>query len=134
MLKRVGWVAQILDETLGNFASLTDSVVEDNEVGPKHTATDGPKKGTRATLSATVPAGQTEVVLDFSSALIMPPTVGIAEARCSLLSSSFATGLAAAPMGNKLHVTLERAAPADAENGVAVLCDVDQSQRSCAAH
>ena len=95
---------------------------------------DFPKKGTRATLSATVPAGQTEVVLDFSSALIMPPTVGIAEARCSLLSSSFATGLAAAPMGNKLHVTLERAAPADAENGVAVLCDVDQSQRSCAAH
>ena len=33
------------------------------------------------------------VPVAFSSALIMPPTVGIAEARCSLLSSSFATAL-----------------------------------------
>ena len=75
-----------------------DSVVEDNEVGLKHTANSGPKKGTRATLTVAVPAGKTSVVLDFSEALVLPPAVGIAEARC-VLSGPFATGLTTEILG-----------------------------------
>ena len=134
----------ILDETLGPFKTLTDSIIEDNEVGVKHTASKGPKKGTRATMSATVPPGKDTVELDFSDALVLPAAVGIAEARCVLSvmpgggggSSSFAPGLATQVFGGtKLRVTLGEPAPADGEvAAVAVLCDVDQSQRSCAAH
>jgi len=54
-------------QTLANFDSLTDSVVENNEMGSSHNASGpGMKKGTRATLSAAVAAGDDSAVLDFS--------------------------------------------------------------------
>ena len=132
----------VLDETLGTFTALTDSVVEDNEVGEKHTDHTGPKKGTRATMSMPVPPGKDMVQFDFSEALVLPAAVGIAEARCVLSIApgaglvSYAPGLSTQVFGgNQLRVMLGEPVPSDVELGACtVLCDVDQSQRSCAAH
>ena len=105
------------------------------QVGATHIAIGGPKKGTRATLSAVVAPGNDTALLDFSSALLMPPAVGIAEARCTL-TGPFAAAISTEILdGNRLRVRLQRPVPDDAEAApTAVLCDVDQSQRSCAAH
>ena len=73
---------------------------------------------------------------------VMPAAVGIAEARCSLSAAPGAAPAAYAPGlstqvvgGNKLRVVLGQPAPTGGEAGTyMVMCDVDQSQRSCAAH
>lgn len=43
-------------------------------------------------------------------------------------------GVGARAGGNKLRVTLAEPPPSEPENPPMVMCDVDQSKRSCAAH
>lgn len=110
LLSTIDCACSILDETLGKFTSLTDSVVEDNEVGSSHTAKSGPKKGTRATLTAVVPAGKVQVIMDFSEALVLSPAVGIAEARCWLSGPSPA-GLTTEILGENCSCAFFHPAP-----------------------
>lgn len=126
----------ILDDTEGNFTSLIDSVIEDNEVGLKHTASSGPKKGTRSTMSKPVPPGASAVDFDFSDSLLFSGSVGIAEARCFIggpIPAAISTQIL--PQQTKLRVTLDPPLPEDSKPGASfVMCDVDQSERSCPAH
>lgn len=69
-------------------------------------------------------------MLDFSEDLLLP-RVGIAEARC-YLSGTFTTAFSTEINGLKVGVKLASAVASEAP--ATVMCDVDQSQRSCAAH
>jgi hypothetical protein len=68
--------------------------------------------------------------------------VGIAEVRCALggaFAVAFATELVTELAGGgggglSVRVALASAVPASEGEAVTVLCDVDQSRRSCAAH
>lgn len=129
----------VVDETLGKFLSIADTVVEGNQVQPSKFK--GKKLGTRATRSAAVPANESTVTLDFSEDLVLG-SVGIAEARCYLScggSGGCPQGATKPPFPTMLAQVIPGtpSVRVDIDKTTAeltVTCDVDQSQRTCAAH
>ena len=118
----------VLDETHGSIASVSDTIVESNEVGSSLT---NKKLSTRATKAVSIPKGSSSVVVDFADSLLFDQKVGISQARCYLENTNEAMGLSTIVSGNKVTVYLSSAIQGDKAR---ISCDVDQSSRSCAAH
>uniref|UniRef100_A0A7S4B4L1 Uncharacterized protein n=1 Tax=Chrysotila carterae TaxID=13221 RepID=A0A7S4B4L1_CHRCT len=126
----------LLDETHGSFDSVTDTVVENNEV----TAIVGAAKklGTRATLSTQMFPGTQSTAIDFSPALIFGSKVGIAEesVRCTMHAPAWATAVSSwvNTPSNVVNVWLAAPVPLTLPSGANIVCTVDQSTRSANAH
>ena len=128
----------VLDETAGRFVNVTDTVVENNEVGPSVVRLHG-KQSTRATIRAVIAPGSRSQKLDFSESLLFGSPVGIHEANCWLNvehSCGFAPGISSATSreSTMVMVTLQEPAPTTEGCQVDVTCTVDQSARVTPAH
>ena len=128
----------VLDESAGKFVNVTDTVVENNQVGPSVVKLHG-KQSTRATMAATVPRNSRSLSLDFSEALLFGSTVGIHEANCWLnvkQSCHFAPGISSEATSESTTVVVTLSEPAPSTEGcqVEVTCAVDQSARITPAH
>ena len=128
----------VLDESAGSFVNVTDTVVENNQVGPSVIKIHG-KQSTRATIRATVPPGSRTQMLDFTEALIFGSEVGVYEAECWLnveQSCNYAPGISseASRESTVVMVTLQEPVPSTKGCDVAVTCTVDQSARVTPAH
>ena len=99
-----------LDETRGSFAAVQDTVVENNEVGPKVESIGG-KQSTRATKSAKIAPGKKTVEIDFGPDLLFSAQLGIASVRCSH-EGRFPTAISTEINGNQVKVYLEDPVPA----------------------
>jgi hypothetical protein len=132
-----------IDESAATFANVTDSVIENNivsaDISEKHL-----KRGTRATLSAVVPAGQDRVVLDFTDYVLFPTGIGFGEINC-WLNGPHVTALSSTAMRKdgpalvlvQLETPVPAVQPAPRDGGASyskVTCAVDQSVRSEPAH
>jgi hypothetical protein len=119
----------VLDETQGSIVSVSDTIVESNEVGPSLLHK---KLSTRATKTVPVSKGSSSAVLDFTDSLIFDSKVGISQVRCFLVNTNEAMGLSSTVSGNTVIVHLS--SPIQQSENAQVSCDVDQSSRTCAAH
>ena len=119
---------------------MEDVVVESNQVDATDAAAN--KTGTRATLSAQLPAGASEATLDFSRYLMFRTPIDAASVRCWLYGPH-ATALSAETVGagegmgegmsRVARVRLGEAVPVKVQ-GEMVTCSIDHSSRACPAH
>ena len=128
----------VLDERLGSFRSVTDVVIEGNEVDATDAAAN--KTGTRATLSAPLAPGASSALLYFDAYLLFASLpIDEPSIRC-FLHGPHATALSATLKYDRaVMVTLAAPVPHDMGSGsrgggASVTCSVDQSSRACPAH
>lgn len=127
----------ILDESDGTFVSLSDSVVEDNEVD-KAVAAAG-KLGTRATKTLLLQPGDSYGVLNYTDSLVFGYAISIdPDSVVCNLHGAHATAVSSAvlPKTTTIAIYLEKAVPATIAPGeaVSITCSVDQSKRTVPAH
>lgn len=129
----------VVDETEGRFTSLSDSVIENNEVG--QTVAAAGKLGTRATKTLVLHPGASTGVLHFDDSLIFGSSISIdpASTVCNV-QGDHATAVATSvvPGSLSVNVLLETPVPATALGAkpasCSVTCTVDQSKRTTPAH
>lgn len=119
-----------LDETEGNFGSVVDTVIENNQVDATDMAAG--KKSARATKSAVMHAGSKETQIYYSDDLVFNTAIDPASVRC-WLSGTHATAITTQLKYDKcVNVMLAEAVPTG--TNITVTCSVDQSSRDCPAH
>lgn len=106
----------------GKFNFVHDSFIEGNVIDKKWNA-----KSTRATRTANITKGNTKITIDFSNDLLFDTP--IKEAYCSVQASEY--------VGHVLHPLVSKSVTVELSKSVSegkVLCSVDQSMRTHAAH
>ena len=124
-----------VDERQGTFKSVTDVVVEGNEVDATDAAAN--KTSTRATKSAPLANGSSQVAIDFGPHLLFkrlpidPPSI-----RCWLYGphATAVSGSLATKASHTVIATLAEPVPRSVADDALITCTVDQSQRACPAH
>lgn len=123
----------IVDERGGTFASVTDVVVENNQVD----ATDAKVRqaSTRATKSAPLHAGDSSALIYYNDSILFPSVpLDTASLRCWLYGPHATALSASLKYTHAILVHLAEAVPASVGEGeVMVTCEVDQSTRSAAS-
>jgi len=119
-----------LDETLGSFGSIIDTVIENNEVDVTDAAVG--KKSSRATKSVVLGEGSRDTLIYFVDDLVFNSRIDEASVRCWLYGVHSTSVSATLKYDMCVNATL--AEPVPAGINVTLTCEVDQSSRACAAH
>ena len=127
-------------QTAGRFVIVTETVVENNEVGPSVVKIKG-TQSTRTTIRAAIPADGRTAHLDFTVSLLSGSEVGIHESNCWLNTEEGCGGFAPAVSSEATYtyesttvtVTLQEPVPVSPCR-VYVTCAVGQCVRITPAH
>jgi len=119
--------SMVLDERLGNFGALVDTLIENNEV-----VSSEQKRGSRATKSVTINAGKAHAVMYFDKDLLFDVPIEEASVRCWLYGTHATAIVGEVKFKHAVKVTLAEPVPAGGK--ATATCTVDQSKRAWPAH